>query len=80
MFVPKGMVGFVILLALGFLISMTGALRDKTRAKPHQKVSGVPAADGSETTPLVSYQNAAEDGGQPKQITYCVIDGRLVDS
>lgn len=74
--------GVVILLILGFLISMTGALRDKTRAKPYQKLGGVPAPDSSEKMPLVSYQNAAEYAGQPKQnvVTYCVIDGRLVDS
>ena len=81
---PPGLVAVVVIVVVGFLISMCGAMMDKTRAAPYRKLGnsvGVETAIPQHSA--TTYQNAASavDGQRTKKdVTYMVIDGRLVDS
>lgn len=86
MIIPPGFVVFFVLLASGFAMSMSGSMRRKSAEAKYQPVSGVGSAvsSGPTSTAPGSYQNPANDGyaiptPQQKDVTYCVIDGRLVD-
>jgi hypothetical protein len=79
MYVPPGLVVLLVLCIVGFLISMTGALRDKTRASPYQQLANSPNGDGGASPAGVSYQQDYRSRKQ-KVVKYTVIDGRLVDS
>lgn len=74
------MIILVVLIFLGFLASMFGALGDKSRQAGYEKVPNGNSSLDAENAP-VSYQNSAEYALPPNQkaVTYCVIDGRLVD-
>lgn len=58
---------------------MYGTIRNKIRYGKYQKLG--PAQDSHAQKHATSYQNSADYALPPKQkvVTYCVIDGRLVD-
>lgn len=80
MFIPHSLVILVVLVFAGFLASMLGALGDNTRKGRYQKVPNGTQEHSTGNAPA-SYQNSAEYALPPQQkvVTYCVIDGRLVD-
>lgn len=88
MVLPPGLILFLGLLVGGFIVSMTGILRKKKLRQPkYQPIgslapSGHSAGQGQYVSPM-SYQNPASSDyalpSQQKDVTYCVIDGRLVD-
>lgn len=71
--------GLIILLLLGFIAGMRVTIRNKIRQGHYQPVG--PAHDTQDQKNHTSYQNSADYALPPKQnvVTYCVIDGRLVD-
>jgi len=96
MMIPKSMVILVAMLGVGFLLSMLGTIREKSRQPKYLKVGDVRANVGTKNnggqpsgsmvqeSSVTSYQDsAAVHYALPPQhnqdVTYCVIDGRLVD-
>jgi hypothetical protein len=86
--VPKSLFTVIALLIAGFIVSLTiSMIRLKGKESNYQKVGAVGMNDTPSQTgavPGTSYQNS--DSTQyalpttQKVVTYCVIDGRLVDS
>ena len=83
-YVPPGLVVIVVLLIGGFLVSLAGFIRRQKKEAMYQSIPNSDAAvartgNGFQT----SYQDAAStDYALPtdqKVVTYCVIDGRLID-
>lgn len=96
MMIPKSMLVLVLFLAVGFLLSMLGTVRSKSRVHKYERIGDTRAYSndtkngGTLFSPVVpesainSYQDSAAMHyalpPQSKQdVTYCVIDGRLVD-
>jgi hypothetical protein len=87
---PKSLLIVIALLIAGFILSLTiSMIRVKGKETNYQKVGGIGMGDNrSQSGPAsganFSYQNsaAAQYAIPPTQnvVTYCVIDGRLVDS
>lgn len=86
MIIPKSLAIVVILLAVGFLISMCGAIRANSKLPKYQKLSNGNALAPNGLPTIISYQDSAAvhyalaPKQQKKDVTYCVIDGRLVDN
>lgn len=78
-YLPTGLVAAIVLIVIGFLASMVGTMRDKANDKGYQKVGASAALESNRNN--ASYQASSEYALPPKQkvVTYCVIDGRLVD-
>jgi hypothetical protein len=88
--IPKSLSTVIALLIAGFIVSLTiSMIRVKGKESNYQKVgsvgmNGSPSQSGAASSGASSYQNS--DGAQyalppsQKVVTYCVIDGRLVDS
>ena len=96
MMIPRGMIILVAMLAVGFLLSMFGTIREKSRQPKYVKVGdvrsypspnkngGTHAAVALEESAVASYQDSAAINyallpQQNRDVTYCVIDSRLVD-
>jgi hypothetical protein len=81
-YIPNGLVVVGVLLFLGLLISMVRVLRDKSRAAQYRKLGGG-GTNEAYTSDATSYQNQASVyyalPPTQKVVTYCVIDGRLID-
>jgi len=94
--IPKSMVILIVMLAVGFLLSMLGTIRAKARQPKYLKIGDARANPASnknggnndsrvvQESVITSYQDtAAVHYALPPQhtqdVTYCVIDGRLVD-
>jgi hypothetical protein len=83
-YVPPGLVVIVVLLIGGFFVSLAGFIRRQKKEASYQSIpsgdSGIARAGNGFQS---SYQNAAStDYALPtdqKVVTYCVIDGRLID-
>ena len=77
MYFPVSLIGLILVIVIGFCVSMYGAIQAKAKTG-YQKL---PTAEIHSANPGASYQNSAEYALPPKQkvVTYCVIDGRLVD-
>jgi len=90
MMLPSGLLVIISVLGVGFLLSMGyGVFRKYKEAAPYQELGVIGVADsagqhGGRGSEISSYQNSASaDYALPskqKVVTYCVIDGRLVDS
>ena len=86
MVVPPGLVVFICVLIGGFGISYGGLIRKMSSETKYEVIGGA-GTIGNSTGPgpilSTSYQNPASVdyaiSTQPKDVTYCVIDGRLVD-
>jgi Beta-glucan synthesis-associated protein SKN1/KRE6/Sbg1 len=84
MIIPKSMAVVVVLLSIGFLLSMFGTIRAKSKRPHYQKIGNASAAGPNGFPTIVSYQDSAAlhyalPPQMKKDVTYCVIDGRLVD-
>jgi hypothetical protein len=81
MIIPRSMAIVVILLLGGFLLSMFGTLRAKAKRPKYQRLGGAAVRNGMPT--ITSYQDSAAVYALPAKgktdVTYCVIDGRMVD-
>ena len=83
-YVPPGLVVIVVLLIGGFFLSLAGFIRRQKKEASYQAIpngdNGVARFGNAFQT---SYQNSAStDYALPtdqKVVTYCVIDGRLID-
>jgi hypothetical protein len=85
MVVPRSMAIAAIILALGFFLSMFGAIRTNSNKAKYQRVGNASIVNRNGIPPITSYQDAsaavqyALPSNLKSDITYCVIDGRLVD-
>jgi hypothetical protein len=88
MVIPKSLRIVIGLLVAGFILSLTISIHTKGKEYNYQKIGGVamsdnPSQPGSNGTNF-SYQDSANPHyalpPTQKVVTYCVIDGRLVDS
>jgi hypothetical protein len=83
--VPKSMMVTISFLALGFFVLMVGTIRANGKRQKYQSLSNV-ALNGRKAIPTItSYQDSAAVYALPsenekKDVTFCVIDGRLVDN
>lgn len=86
---PRGLVLVIGVLVIGFLFSMARTVRSKSVEMVYKRVdsggNGSYGSVGSANNATTSYQNPASDhyailDNNQKVLTYCVIDGRLVDS
>ena len=74
-----------IFLSVGFLISMFGAIRAKSNKSKYQRIGNVSADNRNGIPTITSYQDASAavqyslPSNLKSDITYCVIDGRLID-
>jgi hypothetical protein len=74
-----------IFLTVGFFLSMFGAIRNNSRKNKYQRVGNASLVNRNGIPPITSYQDAsaavqyALPSNLKSDITYCVIDGRLVD-
>lgn len=85
MVIPRSMAIVASVLALGFLVSMIGAIRANSKRTKYNRVGNASASSRNGIPPITSYQDASAavqyslPPNLKKDITYCVIDGRLVD-
>jgi hypothetical protein len=89
---PKSLLVLAAVLVIAFLGSIVGSVRKKSsELARYQKIPGVPNGRINELSnfaptvvdPASSYQHQHNHYALPskkKEVTYCVIDGRLVDS
>lgn len=82
---PKSLVAWIALLSLLLLFSACIALRDRMKHR-HQhrqnyKKVDPPQSMIEQTSSTATYQNSSDYTLPPKQkvVTYCVVDGRLID-
>jgi hypothetical protein len=84
MVIPKGLVTVIGLLILGFLVCFSRTIRLKTGDSKYRKLDSLSSGKGTSANPSTSYQNTNQEQygipASPKALTYCVVDGRLVDS
>ena len=90
MVIPPSLIVVIALLIIAFLSSLVGAARARARETKYLKVAYVAnsKSDGTSSSPpsagVETYQQPAQDHyalpAKKKEVTYCVIDGRLVDS
>jgi dsRNA-specific ribonuclease len=85
MVIPKSMAITATALALGFLLAMIGAIRANSNKLKYQRIRNVSTSVRNGIPPITSYQDASAavqyslPQNHKSDITYCVIDGRLVD-
>jgi hypothetical protein len=85
MVIPRSMAIAAIFLAVGFLLSMFCAIRTNSKKSKYQQLGTASFANRNGIPPITSYQDAsaavqyALPSNVKSDITYCVIDGRLVD-
>jgi len=91
MVVPPSLIVVVVLLVVAFMSSLVGTARARAREAKQNKMKHALKSDGggSGASPpnaasAAPYQQPAQDHyalpAKRKEVTYCVIDGRLVDS
>lgn len=72
-------------LAVGFVVSMIGAIRANSKRAKYHRVGNASTFGRNGIPPITSYQDASAavqyslPPNLKKDVTYCVIDGRLVD-
>jgi hypothetical protein len=85
MMVPNSLLVTICFLIAGFIYSLASTLRKRVGETKHGKIDGGEMISFVSTHASQSYQQRAADSYalpklQQKDVTYCVIDGRLVDS
>mmetsp|Transcript_40694 Transcript_40694/g.45467 ORF Transcript_40694/g.45467 Transcript_40694/m.45467 type:complete len:85 (+) Transcript_40694:1818-2072(+) len=82
---PKSLIAWITLLSLLLMSSASIALRDRMKHRHrhrhnYQKVDPQQSLI-EETSSTATYQNSSDYALPPKQkvVTYCVVDGRLID-
>lgn len=84
---PTSLFAVILVIILGFIGLMIGTARERARSRQvlrYQRVSAPSPRGGHVHHPPNSefYQNSSDDyalPGKQNVVTYCVIDGRLVD-
>jgi hypothetical protein len=83
---PASLITIIVVLIIGFGLALTGIIRRRMKDASYTKLSNGlpgPAAGDSAARTTASYQNSGStDYALPtnqKVVTYCVIDGRLID-
>ncbi|CAB9517136.1 Beta-glucan synthesis-associated protein KRE6 [Seminavis robusta] len=79
---PRGLVVFIALLAVGFGFAFNGSLKRQLSEPKYDPVGNASSLKSpiQSQTATSSYQNSTTGtGGKSKDITYCVIDERLVN-
>lgn len=85
MFLPPGLIIVIATLIVGFVIVLAGIIRKQRKEISYHKLANGSSEQQYSPTGYggTSYQNAASaDYALPtdqKVVTYCVIDGRLID-
>ena len=85
MVIPKSMAITAMFLTVGFLLSMFVAIRNNSRKAKYQQIGHATMVNRNGIPPITSYQDAsaavqyALPSNLKSDVTYCVIDGRLVD-
>lgn len=87
MMIPNSLILFLGLIFCGFMVVLSGSMRKKSLEPKYQPIGNPGVANApsqNQTTTNSSYQNQGSEGyaipdNQKKDLTYCVIDGRLVD-
>jgi hypothetical protein len=85
MVIPKSMAITAVVLAFGFGVSMIGAIRANSKRPKYQRLGNAATLNRNGIPPITSYQDASAavqyslPPNLKSDITYCVIDGRLVD-
>lgn len=85
MVIPRSMAIVASVLALGFLISMIGSIRTNSKRTKYHRVGNASSVNRNGIPPITSYQDASAavqyslPPNLKSDVTYCVIDGRLVD-
>lgn len=88
--IPNGLMIFLAVLIIGFVLSVMRTKRAKLMRIQYEKIgdasngaNGISYPKANEATMITSYQDPAAVYAIPsankKDVTYCVIDGRLVD-
>jgi hypothetical protein len=84
-YMPRSLIIIILSIFVGFLLSMADAVKNRMKIRRYRKVPSSAAAGrhsaNHQQTNTNSYQNSSDYALPPKQkvVTYCVIDGRLVD-
>jgi len=84
---PKSLIAWITILSVLLLSSASIALRDRMKHRhQHQHRHNYQKVDPQqsmieETSSTATYQNSSDYALPPKQkvVTYCVVDGRLID-
>ena len=85
MVIPRSMAITAVLLVVGFFLSIFGAIRAGSKENKYQRLGNANIVNRNGIPPITSYQDASAavqyslPSSQKSDITYCVIDGRLVD-
>lgn len=85
MVIPRSMAITAFFLTFGFFLSMFGAIRAKSKKSKYQRVGNANMDNRNGIPTITSYQDASAavqyslPSNLKSDITYCVIDGRLVD-
>jgi hypothetical protein len=76
---PRGLIASLIVLATAFAVALKSSMRSKSMEKKYQPIGGVAAAMKSPQMHFESNSYQTSGGGKPQDVTYCVIDERLVN-
>jgi hypothetical protein len=86
MVIPKSMAITALVLSVGFVLSMIGTIRTNSKKLKYQRLGNATNFNRNNGIPTItSYQDASAavqyslPSTLKSDITYCVIDGRLVD-
>jgi hypothetical protein len=85
MVIPKSMAIAAIVLSLGFILSMIGTIRTNSKKLKYQRLGNVTTLNRNGIPAITSYQDASAavqyslPSTLKSDVTYCVIDGRLID-
>ena len=85
MLIPRSMAISAAFLIVGFFLLMFGALRTKSERAKYQRIGNASLVTRNGIPPITSYQDASAavqyslPSNLKSDVTYCVIDGRLVD-
>jgi hypothetical protein len=87
MVMPRGLATVIVVLLLGFIYSMAHTVRSKTPEIGYKKAGLENRSGYGSMQPTISSSAYRDSANEPyalpnnqKSLTYCVIDGRLVDS
>merc|ERR1712238_31090 len=82
-YMPKSLIAWITILSVLLLSSASIALRDRMKHQHRHNYQKVDPQQSmiEETSSTATYQNSSDYALPPKQkvVTYCVVDGRLID-
>lgn len=80
MYLPTSLISFCAIIAIGLCVAMMGVIKEKKKDGKYPKIGGSIRENPMQKVPM-SYQSSSDYVLPPQQkvVTYCVIDGKLVD-